>query len=131
MLKQILNQTPVLFLASILVLHAFDIPLGILKAKRKNNISSRQLGIGIQNKLIQFSLLLLLIGASYVFSFNDGTKWISVISFTTFNGASGLFVAKEILSIFENLVDLGVIDKKDKVFKTITDIAETVTKNDE
>lgn len=125
MIKQMLNNTTLLQFITLGILMSLDFFTGIMKAKRKNNITSRQMGDGFTKKAVQFLIAISFFVASFVASQNNDLQSYSAMFFVLFNGYTIGVIAKEIISIRENLKSIGALDDNKQV-DALIDLVEKV-----
>lgn len=114
-LKQILDNTTLLQFIGLATLMSLDFLTGILKARKKGNITSRQMGDGFTKKAGQFLISIAFFVLAFVANENHDLQSYSALFFVLFNGYTLGVLAKEVISIRENLTAIGVLNKNKQV----------------
>lgn len=94
---------PVRFLDFLLVLMAFDVITGIFKAIKNGNLWSRKSLFGYARKILIFGVIIVANIIDQVLGLNGAITYATVI----------FYIANEVLSITENLAQIGVLVPKE------------------
>ena len=94
---------PVRFLDFLVVLMAFDVITGIFKAIKNGNLWSRKSLFGYARKILIFGVIIVANISDQVLGLNGAITYATVI----------FYIANEVLSITENLAQIGVLVPKE------------------
>ncbi|WP_404466528.1 holin family protein [Planococcus rifietoensis] len=94
---------PVKFLDFLMVLMAFDILTGVFKAIKNGNLWSRKSLFGYARKILIFGVIIVANIIDQILGLNGAITYATVI----------FYIANEVLSITENLAEIGVLVPKE------------------
>ena len=94
---------PVKFLDFLMVLMAFNILTGIFKAIKNGNLWSRKSLFGYARKILIFGVIIVANIIDQILGLNGAITYATVI----------FYIANEVLSITENLAEIGVLVPKE------------------
>lgn len=94
---------PVKFLDFLMMLMAFDILTGIFKAIKNGNLWSRKSLFGYARKILIFGVIIVANIIDQILGLNGAITYATVI----------FYIANEVLSIIENLAEVGVLVPKE------------------
>ncbi|RLJ90109.1 phage holin family protein [Planococcus citreus] len=94
---------PVKYLDFLMVLMAFDILTGIFKAIKNGNLWSRKSLFGYARKILIFGVIIVANIIDQILGLNGAITYATVI----------FYIANEVLSITENLAEIGVLVPKE------------------
>lgn len=107
---EILNSTALLQFVALFILNASDFATGMLKAHKKGNVTSRQMGDGFTKKATQFLIAVASFLLMSVSKVNIDLQEYQSIFVLFYNGFIMGLILKELVSIKENLVVLGYLE---------------------
>lgn len=126
-IKNLLDCTPFLEFIGLFFLNVCDFLSGMKKARRKGNITSRQMGDGFTKKAVHFLIgvaAYFLVGISTI---NHDLMPLHTTFVLAFNGYMLGMLYKELVSIKENLVALGYLEDT-SVFDNIINLIKPKSK---